>query len=179
MQGYEYFNSDDATSLVQSMSEEDILKCLRAAYYFIEKYGLQIDGEELLNEAIVRVLEGKRHLPKGVQIYTALNQIMKSISYEMVTKRSDEVMRNTTLLEEVSIVNTVKDSSSRQEDQQWANLVSLFEEDEVASAFLAATEQGLKKSKVIHEVFGGDEKAYDTTRRKIIRRAASQMKESM
>ena len=100
MQGYKYFDSDEAISQVQCMSEEDILKCLRAAYYLINKYELPIEGEDLFNEALVRILEGKRQLAKSVKIYTAINQIMKSISYEMLTKRSDEAMRNTSPLED-------------------------------------------------------------------------------
>ncbi|MEQ3653709.1 MAG: hypothetical protein ABNH33_10325, partial [Glaciecola sp.] len=164
---------------VQSMSEGDILKCMKAAYYFIGKYNLPIEGEDLLNEAIVRILEGKRHLPRDVQISTAINQIMKSISYEMITKRSDEAMRNTTPLDEISSVSSMQDSTATTNDQQWSYILSLFKEDETASAFLAATEQGLKKSKIIEDIYGGDEKAYDTTRRRIIRKAASQIKESM
>ena len=179
MQGYEYFDSDDAISQVQSMSEEDMLRCLRAAYYFIDKYDLPIEGEDLLNEAIVRILEGKRHLPKGVKVYTAINQIMKSVSYEILTKRSDEAMRNTSPLEDETIVSSFLDGSSEKIDQQWAMLTSLFEEDEDASAFLAATEQGIKKSKIVENFFDGNETTYDSLRRKIIRKATPQMKEFM
>ncbi|NVJ64545.1 MAG: hypothetical protein HWD84_09995 [Flavobacteriaceae bacterium] len=179
MQGYEYFDSDDAISQVQSMSEEDILRCLRAAYYFIDKYDLPIEGEDLLNEAIVRILEGKRHLPKGVKVYTAINQIMKSVSYEMLTKRSDEAMRNTSPLDDESIAGSLLDSYSEKSDQRWSMLTSLFKEDEDASAFLAATEQGIKKSQIVEDLFNGNETAYDSMRRKIIRKASSKMKESM
>lgn len=179
MQGYEYFDSEEAARHVQSMSEDDILKCMRAANYFVGKYDLPIEGEDLLNEAIVRILESKRHLPKDVHISTAINQIMKSVSYEMITKRSDEAMRNITSLEEVSNFINTQESTSTTIDQQWKNVLFLFREDETASAFLEATEQGLKKSQIIEGVFGGDEKAYDTTRRRVIRKAASQIKESM
>tara|TARA_Y100001954_G_C15581676_1_gene488665 strand:- start:245 stop:730 length:486 start_codon:yes stop_codon:yes gene_type:complete len=161
------------------MSEEDILKCLRAAYYFINKYELPIEGEDLFNEALVRILEGKRQLAKSVKIYTAINQIMKSISYEMLTKRSDEAMRNTSPLEDETIVSSFLDGSSEKIDQQWAMLTSLFEEDEDASAFLAATEQGIKKSKIVENFFDGNETTYDSLRRKIIRKATPQMKEFM
>ncbi|HAW77648.1 MAG TPA: hypothetical protein DCW74_18175 [Alteromonas australica] len=179
MQGYKYFDSDEAISQVQCMSEEDILKCLRAAYYFINKYELPIEGEDLFNEALVRILEGKRQLAKSVKIYTAINQIMKSISYEMLTKRSDEAMRNTSPLEDETIVSSFLDGSSEKIDQQWAMLTSLFEEDEDASAFLAATEQGIKKSKIVENFFDGNETTYDSLRRKIIRKATPQMKEFM
>tara|TARA_B100000700_G_scaffold303764_1_gene375696 strand:+ start:497 stop:1042 length:546 start_codon:yes stop_codon:yes gene_type:complete len=181
MQGYEYFDSDDAISQVQSMSEEDMLRCLRAAYYFIDKYDLPIEGEDLLNEAIVRILEGKRHLPKGVKVYTAINQIMKSVSYEMLTKRSDEAMRNTSPLDDESIAGSLLDGYSEKSDQRWSMLTSLFkeDEDEDASAFLAAIEQGIKKSQIVEDFFNGNETAYDSMRRKIIRKASSQMKGSM
>ena len=60
-------------------------------------------------------------------------------------------------------------------------LTSLFkeDEDEDASAFLAATEQGIKKSQIVEDFFNGNETAYDSMRRKIIRKASSQMKGSM
>ena len=77
MQGYKYFDSDEAISQVQCMSEEDILKCLRSAYYFINKYELPIEGEDLFNEALVRILEGKRQLAKSVKIYTAIKIAVK------------------------------------------------------------------------------------------------------
>lgn len=179
MEGYEYFDSEDAIFQVQSLSEEDILRCLRAAYYFIDKYDLPIEGEDLLNEAIARVLEGKRHLPKGVKVYTAINQIMKSVSYEMLTKRSDEAMRSTSPLDEKFIAGSLLVGYSEKLDQRWSMLTSLFKDDEDASAFLAATEQGIKKSQIVEDLYNGNETTYDSMRRKIIRKASSQVKESM
>ena len=179
MQGYEYFDSEEAIKQVQRMVEEDILKCLKAAYYFIGKYNLSIEGEELLNEAIVRILENKRQLPKGVHISTAFNQIIKSVSYEMLTKRNDEAMRNTIPLEEANILSSTQESTSTVIEHQWLDVLTIFNKDETAIKFLNATEEGLKKSKIIEAVFSGDEKAYDTTRRRIIRNASSQMKGAM
>ena len=104
---------------------------------------------------------------------------MKSVSYEILTKRSDEAMRNTSPLDDESIAGSLLDGYSEKSDQRWSMLTSLFKEDEDASAFLAATEQGIKKSQIVEDFFNGNETAYDSMRRKIIRKASSQMKGSM
>ena len=53
-----------------------------------------------------------------------------------------------------------------------------FSQDDVAIRFLAATQEGQHKSEIVESVFAGDEKAYDTTRRRIVRNGQKYLKEA-
>lgn len=44
--------------------------------------------------------------------------------------------------------------------------------------FLTATQEGQNKSEIVESVFAGDEKAYDTTRRRIVRNGKKYFKEA-
>lgn len=176
---YEYYDVDEVAQLIDGMDDSDILKCMKAANYFVCKYSLPMEAEDLFQEAITRIYEGRRQVPKDVEVPTALNHIMKSISYEILTERSGEPLRCIDdSADDLSTIDETQPSDAVQLDYQWNKLLTICKDDKAAIALLQATENRQKKAQIVESVFNGDHKAYDTTRRRIIRHARSKMKES-
>jgi DNA-directed RNA polymerase specialized sigma24 family protein len=168
MKGYGYYQIGDIKRLLEE-NEDTLLKCMRIAVYFVNKYDLQMEPEDLFHEAIVRLFEDKRHIPKDVPVHTSIGNVMKSISYDNIKLRREEPLRMAKSLDDNSVIYERAGSDSQNIEKIWITLTSFFIEDIDATAFLAATEDGQKKAQIVNTVFGGDQKRYDTARRKIIR----------
>lgn len=68
---------------IRSLSEADALRLARFGGFrarALQANGLGIDGEDLLQEALVRTIDGRRHWKKGVTFVKHLIETMRSIS---------------------------------------------------------------------------------------------------
>ena len=73
-----YLNVDKARAALEAMSKADKSRVLLDAKQ--QAYGTGMDADDLLNEVIQRVLEGRRHIPIRLPVVTALIMDIKSVA---------------------------------------------------------------------------------------------------
>lgn len=170
MKGYDYYSVDEFRQALESNEDNLLLRCTVLAKSLISKYELRMEAYDLFQETICRVLSDSRHIPKGLPLFVSLGKVMKGIAYDTFERKDEEVLRKYEPIDmHEDSVTTAQSSYDGKLDSTWAQLLSLFSEDEDALSFLKATSDGLKKSEIVEQVFSGDVNRYDTTRRRIVR----------
>ncbi|SHG52616.1 hypothetical protein SAMN02745753_04075 [Marinomonas polaris DSM 16579] len=179
MQEYDYYTIDEIFKALESNTDAVLTRATAISKSFINKYGLAIEAEDVFHEAVVRILDDTRHVPKNVPLSYSIGQMIKSICHGMLELNKEKIFNQSESIDgyddAIAAPTTDEDSDS---DPEWDILMSIFDKDDDAIAFLAATKNGLNKSAIVSSIFGGDEKAYDTTRRRIVRNGKKYLKEA-
>ena len=178
MKDYDYYTVDEILQALESNSDEILTRASIISVGMVRKYGLAVEADDLFNEALVRILDDTRHVPKNVPLSYSIGYMIKSICQGMVERNQEKLFKYSESIEEYSESISVKNVDDDETDLRWEILFGIFSEDEVAIRFLTATQEGQNKSRIISSVFGGDEKAYDTTRRRIVRNGQKYLKEA-
>lgn len=73
-----YLDAAAFRAAVEALTLSDLIRLRKKAHYFALRTGKE--GDELLNDAIVRTLEGERNCPADVPVKTYLENAMRSIA---------------------------------------------------------------------------------------------------
>lgn len=176
---------------IASLSDADVEKLMVAARYFWKR---RVDGvrdgweqpEELLNEALVRTLEGERQWRSSdVTIVKHLDRTMESISSHIAEKRSKDHLR--LVKEPVEDLDLVDEGSSGQAPSRAAEISEagdearfiegLFEGDDEALQLLHYRRDGYSASETRAEL-GMSDKQYEAGWKRIRRTLSKYIKSS-
>ncbi|WP_240523475.1 hypothetical protein [Polaromonas sp. AER18D-145] len=188
-----YANAEEICEAIETLTEEELVRINSAAKYAL--FGTEYtDPLELLDEAIVRALEGAdggtgRHWPKTVHFVAFLIMTIHSIadgsSDSIVQKRTDhlEVMAGESggpswALAHEGYFNCdaeeqaleIEESELRRERAKAdANLIEAhFAEDDEIQYLIMGDKDGMKAQE-IRDISGMSQKSYDTARRRFRR----------
>jgi hypothetical protein len=178
MKDYDYYTVDEILEALESNTDEVLTRTIILSKGIVGKSGYAIEAEEVFNEALLRILENVRHVPKDIPLTVTICNVIRSICNGMAERNQEKIFKHAESIdefEEVSNVSKIEDDDVA--DPRWSVLLNSFNQDDVAMRFLIATHEGLNKSEIVKSVFAGDERAYDTTRRRIVRNGKKYFKE--
>ena len=66
MKDYDYYTVDEILQALESNTDDVLTKAVIWSKRIVRKSGLAIEAEEVFNEALLRILEDDRHLPKDI-----------------------------------------------------------------------------------------------------------------
>jgi DNA-directed RNA polymerase specialized sigma24 family protein len=165
------FHTEDEFRAALSLSEAEwaYLRRLARNRCRVSRSG---EEEEVLHEAIVRVLEGKRRWPKGVNLFAFLSGVMKSIVSDgpkigfrrNVDRDIEEAVD--VLSEDTSAADVVL------ETEVVKHVMALFEGDDEAEALAEGILDGWEKEDLL-SLFDGDVTHYETVRRRFRRKVTA------
>ncbi|MBJ7539922.1 hypothetical protein [Marinomonas transparens] len=179
MQEYDYYTIDEILKALESNTDAVLTKATVISKKLINKYGLAIEAEDVFHDALMRILDDTRHVPKNVPLSSSIGLVIKSICHGMLELNKEKVFNQSESIDGYDdVIAAPTTDEYNNSGSEWDILVRVFDEDDGAIAFLAATRNGLNKSAIVSSVFGGDEKAYDTTRRRIVRNGKKYLKEA-
>ena len=179
MKDYDYYTVDEILQALESDTDDVLTRTIILSKRIVGKSGLTIEAEEVFNEALLRILEGDRHVPKDIPLTITICNVIRSICNGMAERNQEKIFKHAESIDEyekAGNVQSIEDDGTT--DPRWTALVNNFSQDDVAMRFLAATQEGQNKSEIGKAVFTGDEKAYDTTRRRIVRNGQKYLKEA-
>ena len=179
MKDYDYYTVDEILQALESNTDEVLTKTVILSKHIVGRSGLAIDAEDVFNEALVRILDDDRHIPKDIPLTKAICSVIRSISSGMAERNQEKIFKHSESFdehEEAGNIQNIEDDDTT--DSRWSVLLNNFNHDDVAMRFLAATQEGQNKLEIVESVFAGDEKAYDTTRRRIVRNGKKYLKEA-
>lgn len=179
MKDYDYYTVDEILQALESDTDDVLTRTIILSKRIVGKSGLTIEAEEVFNEALLRILEGDRHVPKDIPLTITICNVIRSICNGMAERNQEKIFKHAESIDEyekAGNVQSIEDDGTT--DPRWTALVNNFSQDDVAMRFLAATQEGQNKSEIVKSVFTGDEKAYDTTRRRIVRNGQKYLKEA-
>jgi len=123
------------------------------------------ESEDLLNEALGRVLSGRRRWPVGMPLDVFLNGVMRSVASQWAAEDASAILVD---LDEADTVTTVSDTSQVEFRSALAHMRRVLAEDAEALGILDGIVAGSSRSE-IQDSLGIDETAYDTGRRRMAR----------
>ncbi len=116
--------------------------------------------EDLLHEAYMRVLDGRRKWPRSVAVVPFLAGVMKSIAWDWQAERRDESV-------EVGDVGYEDQTAAARIDLQ--KVIVLFDDDPIAQKMVIALLDGARGEE-LRELSGLNKTQYESKRAKIRRR---------
>ncbi|MDV7142993.1 hypothetical protein R3X27_09870 [Tropicimonas sp. TH_r6] len=162
------FHSVDEFKAALSLTEAEWAKMRRLARNRC-RVGRPGEEEEVLQDAIFRVLEGRRRWPKGLNLFAFLSGVMKSI----VSEESKIGFRRNVDRGIDEVIDTVSEETSAEklvlETEVVAHVMALFEGDDEAEALAEGTMDGWEKSDLL-SLFDGDVTRYETVRKRFRRK---------
>lgn len=168
------------------MSDIDYVRLSKAAKYFAP--GTSFAADDLIQEAIRRLLDGSRNWPTDVQLTTFLSNVMKSIVWADRRQSKSRPLivpiESTGPFGQRNNVDASVQHSSAEEvvliegesDERINEVLRLFEDDEDASMVLMGLSDEMSAQEIRDEL-GLDSTSYNTIRRRIRRKANKAIEE--
>lgn len=160
---------------VQNLQEADFAKLSMIARYFVRSRYLQsalVDPDDLLHDAIVKTLDGRRRWKRGVSIIKHLDRVMESDSGHVAEQRASH---GTVQLSETEAEPAALEPSpeARLQDRETLDAVTaLFADDSVALQLIRLKSDGISASEIRCRL-GMSKKQYATVTKRIRRRLAA------
>jgi DNA-directed RNA polymerase specialized sigma24 family protein len=146
----------DASKTAEKTAQKTALN--RIARIYAKKTNLGHD--DLLQEAYMRVLDGRRAWPRSVEVVPFLAGVMKSVAWDWrVQSHGEEVDPDTVGVEDHS-------AAAKLELQK---LLAIFDDDPIAQKIIIAMMEGSRGGE-LKEISGLTQTEYETKRTKIRRR---------
>ncbi|WP_125782577.1 sigma-70 family RNA polymerase sigma factor [Pseudoalteromonas rubra] len=188
--GYSYLSVEEFHEEFSALGELQRSKLVKITHYFRNKYQLDIEAEDLYQEVLIRVYEGKRHIPKELPLEKGLASVIKSVANDLVTSQSFQrrkMEEDIKTVEESLNIELHCSGSIEQEliDEQTellaqrriGELKATFSGDLDVSQLIDAVVNGCKAKEIVKNVFNGNQTKYDTTRKRLMRRIAKRQKQ--
>ena len=176
------YSIDELSELVAGLGDADILKLKGAASGLALKCWSSPD--DLLNEAVIRSLDGRRRCPRRMKPVAFLFGVMRSVADEWLKDRRfergeiDETRWGTPAEVDVEILPDQREGQeaviAASERRAFAasvlkEVMEMFETDEEAWFIVEADMEGSMTPEEICSALGIDSRRYDTARRRIRR----------
>lgn len=139
-----------------SAEEKTMLVKIARAYAGKTSYS----HEDLIQEALTRVLEGKRTWPRKLPVAVFLRGVMRSIASDWIAERRDDAV-------DVDDIGYVNHAAAARIDVQ--KICALFADDPIAQKIFVATLEGVRGQE-LRQLSGLAPKDYETKRTKMRRR---------
>jgi hypothetical protein len=148
----------EVSQAIRSLTAEHktLLVKIAKAYAWKTRYGY----EDLIQEALTRVLEGKRAWPRTLPAVVFLRGVMRSIASDWPADDFDAAA-------DVDEIASVNHAAAARIDAE--KLLALFDDDPIAQKIFVAMIEGAKGEE-LRELSGLAPKDYETKRTKIRRR---------
>jgi RNA polymerase sigma-70 factor (ECF subfamily) len=128
---------EQATAALDALTDADRLRLLKLASL---RAPAGMVASDLLQEALVRVLGGERHLPAGVAVVPALDKIMNSVALTEIKARSRQPVDSLTLVgaddgsdrqrDVVDPDGSPEDRMASAQDAKYGAILALFRDDD-------------------------------------------------
>ena len=154
----EAYTLAEASQAIRSLSAEHktVLVRIAKAYAWKTSYG----HDDLIQEALTRVLEGKRAWPRNLPIVVFLRGVMRSIASDWGPESRDDAV-------DVDAIGYVNHAGAARIDAQ--KMLALFDDDPTAKKIFLAMLEGVKGEE-LRALSGLAQKDYETKRTKMRRR---------
>lgn len=154
----ETYTPAEVSQALRALSAEHktVLVKIARAYARKTSYG----HEDLLQEALTRVLEGKRAWPRKLPLAVFLRGVMRSIASDWLADSRDDSV-------DVDAIGYVNHAAAARIDLH--KMLALFADDPIAGKIFSAMLQGVKGEE-LREVSGLSPRDYETKRTKMRRR---------
>jgi hypothetical protein len=154
----ETYTEVEVSQAIRSLDAEHktLLVKIAKAYAWRTRYGY----EDLVQEALTRVLEGKRAWPRMLPIVVFLRGVMRSIASDWAPESFDDAV-------EVDDIGCANHAAAALFDAQ--KMFRLFDDDPVAQKIFVAMLEGARGEE-LRELSGLAPKDYETKRTKMRRR---------
>ena len=161
----------DAARAIRALSDTDLVRLKALARLWSRGLPGGLGWVDILNEAIVRVLDGSRPWPPGVPLLAFLSGVMRSICDDHWRRARREALRRHGDVADLDAV--VGDDAPDPErmlaaTQALAEVHLLFAGDPTAFKIIAGLAEGLTASEICR-LHGMEERDYDTARKRIRR----------
>lgn len=179
---YSYLSVDEFLRDYQTLTRQDIGRLIAQCYRYINAYGLQLEPEDLMQEALAKIFESVRHIPKEVPLVVGIAQVIKSIANDLVNSMSNKSWQLEVVSEEQESVASgvlafaaspeellLEEQESAKVNERMNSLFAFFASDPDVLKLLAAIVNGLKAKDIVNEAFAGSQIKYDTTRKRFMR----------
>ena len=156
---------------IAALGDADLLR-LRAVARLRARGLPGVEGMDLLNEALLRLLDGSRSRPVGVTLVAVVAQTMRSIAHDHWRRAWREApLRDASdpaALEQADPSPAADPERATAAAQALAQIDRLFASDPVALRIVAGLAEGLEAAE-IRRRYGLDATTYDSARRRMRR----------
>jgi hypothetical protein len=148
----------EASAAIRSLNagHKTLLVKIAKAYAWKTRYG----HEDLIQEALTRVLEGKRAWPRKLSLVVFLRGVMRSIASDWAPDNFDDAP-------EVDEIGSANHAGAARIDAR--KMLALFDDDPIAQKIFVAMLEGAKGEE-LREISGLGAKDYESKRTKMRRR---------
>jgi DNA-directed RNA polymerase specialized sigma24 family protein len=154
----ETYTPAEASRALRDLSAEHKTLLVKIARAYARK--TSYSHEDLIQEALTRVLEGKRAWPRKLPVAVFLRGVMRSIASDWIAESHDDAVD----IDEIGYVNH---AAAARIDMQ--KMFALFDDDPVAQKIFAAMLEGVKGEE-LRQISGLAPRDYETKRTKMRRR---------
>ena len=155
----------DVARAIHALSDGDLVRLKALARLWSRGLPGGIGWADVLNEAIVRVLDGSRPWPPEVPLLAFLSGVMRSICDDHWRRARRELARSE---EPVDAVEEADPERTLAAAQALAEVNRLFANDPCALKIIAGLAEGLD-AREICRLYGLSEREYDTARKRMRR----------
>jgi RNA polymerase sigma-70 factor (ECF subfamily) len=173
----EHLSIDEVREAIESLSDPDLARLQAVSFRYGGGSGVS-SADDLLQESVLRALDGRRRCPRGVGVVRFLAEAMRSIaSSERKTagRRPEEPLVHVTEdgrplpVPDASKAVDVELGGRQEAEQILQSVMGLFADDDVATTIVEGDIDGLTPGE-IRDLLDLDETSYNTKRRLIRRR---------
>ena len=159
----------DATRAIQALSDTDLVRLKALAQLWGRGLPGGIGWADVLNEAILRVLNGSRRWPADVPLLAFLSGVMRSICDDHWRRRRREPRAEADVAFGLSAEDTAPDPErTLAAAQALVEVHRLFARDPCALKIISGLADGLTASEICRH-YGITERDYDTARKRMRR----------
>lgn len=179
---YSYLSVDEFLRNYEALTSQDMKRLLAQCYRCRSAYALQLEPEDLMQEALAKIIASVRRIPKEVPLVVGITLVIKSIANDLVNSMSNKSWQLEVISEEQeSVASSVLAFAASPEDllleeqesaavnERMNSLFALFASDPDVLSLLSAIVNGLKAKDIVNEAFAGSQIKYDTTRKRFMR----------
>lgn len=180
---YSYLTVDEFLLGFRGLSSGDVGRLHLICRKYCNLYGLDLEPEDLMQEALSRIIASNRSVPKEIPLVAAMAKILQSIAYDLLTSSSNKSLKLEDRYEDIndavevasfverSVEEALIDEYEHKQLGKRVKLIfDLFRDDADVTALLNAIVKGYKAREIVTSVFGGQQVGYDTARKRLMRR---------